>query len=307
MKILCFTLLILFAGINSVAQKKVDLRLHLKKDNTYYHSLDGNSTITEMIEGKQIDINVGLGASVSYEILDLSDTIYRTNVRYKSVSMKMKVQGNSIEFTSQVKDKTDKMSLLLSKFIDVPFSVEISKRGELTKVGNIDSAFTGIINSVPGLTDDQKQAMIAKLLKAYGEEAFKSNFNMMTAIFPSKKVRLGDKWVVTTALEPIQVINVVTTYQLVNVDKDYWQIRGESTLESLDKDTYVPMDDMMVRHDLSGTMITILKLSKATGWIVEGTIKQDIKGRMDIKPSEQIPEGITVPMTYVNEIKVSGN
>ncbi len=306
MKLLAVCFFLLFVSTDSFAQK-VKLELHLKKGNTYYHTLDGNSKIKQIVDGKEINIEAGLGGTVSYEIIDELDTSYSTKVRYNSLHMKMGIQGKSIEFRSDSKDNNDKASKVLAQLINAPFSVEMSKRGELTKVENIDKIFRNMMDTLSDLTESQKQKMMEAMLKGYGEEAFKGNFNMLTAMFPAGKVKKGDKWVMKIRLELMQAAELETTYQLTEIGDDYYQIHGESTINNVDKETYVPVNGLPVKYDLSGTMITDLKISKKTGWVIDGTIKQEMKGNMEFKDTEQVPGGMIVPFTYVNDIKVSGS
>ncbi len=306
MRVLSVCFFLISFEVNSFAQK-INLQLHLSKGNTYHHTIYGSSKITETIDGKEINIDAGLGGTTSYEIIDLIDTSYITKVRYKNLQMRMKVQDKTFEFNSDATDNSDKVSKILAHFINIPFSVEMSIKGRLNKVENIDTVFRDVVNAIPDLSEEQKQKMMTQLLNACGEKAFKGNFNMMTAMFPSRKVNKGDKWIVNTELELLQAANLEITYKLTDIGDDYYQIHGESTMKNVNKDAYVQVNGMPVKYDLSGSMITNLKLSKTTGWIIEGTIKQEMKGNMEFKDTEQVPGGMIVPIYYVNDIKVSGN
>ncbi len=306
MKMLVSFFFLLFFTAHSSAQK-VNLQLNLAKGNTYFHTINGDSKITQTIDGKEINIDFGLQGTVSYEILDTIDTVYVAKVRYKKLKMILKVQGKTLQFNSDATENSDQLSKVLTQLIDIPFSVEMSKRGELIKVGNIDSIFKSMINIRTDLNEEQKQQMLTQLLKAYGEKAFMGNFNMITAMYPSKKISKGEKWVIKTKMEVALAADLETTYELIGIEDKYYQVRGTSTMKTIDKDAYIQVNGMPVKYDLTGLMITNLKISKETGWIIDGTIEQEMSGKTEFKDTEQVPGGMIVPIIFTNDLKVSGN
>ena len=61
---------------------------------------------------------------------------------------------------------------------------------------------------------------------------------------------------------------------------------------------------MPMKYDMSGSMSSEIKVDKETGWIIEATITQEITGDAYIKENPQIPEGMKIPMTMINEMTI---
>jgi hypothetical protein len=43
-------------------------------------------------------------------------------------------------------------------------------------------------------------------------------------------------------------------------------------------------------------------LDKATGWVIEAKINQEMQGKVYIKKNEKLPDGLTIPMVMKNSM-----
>jgi hypothetical protein len=59
---------------------------------------------------------------------------------------------------------------------------------------------------------------------------------------------------------------------------------------------------MPTRYDLSGAMKSEIVLDKATGWVIEAKINQELQGTVYIKKNEKLPDGLTIPMVMKNSM-----
>ena len=50
-----------------------------------------------------------------------------------------------------------------------------------------------------------------------------------------------------------------------------------------------------------------IKVDKNTGWIIEAIINQSITGDAYIKENPQLPNGMKIPMTMINEMVITDN
>ena len=183
-----------------------------------------------------------------------------------------------------------------------PFYVTMTKTGMVEEVSNIDTLFESMFDQFPELPEMQKQQIKTQLQQSYGDKAFKGNIEMVTAVLPDKPVKKGEKWTVETKLESGMSATVVSTYELNDIRDNQCIIQGKSTIATTDKDAYIESNGMPMKFDLKGTMTSQLTIDKATGWIVEATINQDIQGDVYIKESPQMPNGMKIPMTMVSEM-----
>jgi hypothetical protein len=145
----------------------------------------------------------------------------------------------------------------------------------------------------------------SQLLNAYGGKAIKGSIETFTAIFPEKAVKKGAQWNIITNLEAGMASTVSTTYTYEGSEDEFVLISGQGSVETTDKDAYVETNGMSMKYDLSGTLSSSIKMDKKTGWIHEASINQSIEGTATLKANDQLPDGMTIPMTITNETKVS--
>jgi hypothetical protein len=98
---------------------------------------------------------------------------------------------------------------------------------------------------------------------------------------------------------------LTSTYELTELTPAYAIIKGNSKIETLDKEAYMEANGMKMKYDLTGDMISLITTDRTTGWIVNGTINQEINGDAIILENPQLPEGMIIPMKIFNEMKVT--
>jgi len=173
-------------------------------------------------------------------------------------------------------------------------------------VKNTDNLFKAIerFTEIPAAEKEQMKALLSK---SYGEKAFKENMKLSSVVFPSEAIAIGDQWSVKNIFTSGNLIEIETTYELKEAAEEYYLITGISKITSLNKDTYIEQNGIEMRSDLIGTMKTMLKINRKTGWIINGETEQHIKGNNYIKDSAAIPGGITIAVESTNKIISLGN
>ena len=300
-----FYLFVAFILLTSYQSKKVDLGLNLTKGEIYYQTMNSNMTITQTINGTLVNVIMGINGKMSYKVTDVQDSGYNMEVRYENLSMKIGMANTVKEFSSEKNDETDIISELLGILKNKPFFVKMSRTGKVSEVRNIETIFAQLFDKFPQLTAAQKQQIQDQLMQAYGEKAFKGNLEMISAIFPDSPVSKGDKWPVNIQLESGMACKLETVYELTDIGRTYYQLSGNTIMESADKDAYIETNGMPLKYDLQGTMLSDIKINKKTGWIMNATITQAIKGTAYIKDNPKMPGGMTIPITMNSEMSIS--
>lgn len=291
--------------LTSCQAQKQKLELNLTKGETYSQNLVSNSSISQNFNGQQMIINMTIIGKTTMKVIDIQDLVYSMEVKYESLSMKMSLPNGVMEFSSEKNDENDIFSTLLGEMKGKIFLIKMTKTGKINEVKNIESLFLNMFNKFSQLSDAQKQQIQGQLMQAYGEKAFKGNFEMITSIFPDSPVSTGDKWTMKTKLESGMSGNLETTFELKEVNDLYFLISGDSKIETADKDAYIQSNGMPLRYDLTGTMISNLKINRKSGWIMDAKISQSIKGNAYVKDNPQMPGGMTIPMTISNDMTIT--
>jgi len=258
-----------------------------------------------MLMEKKINIVMTYKGTALYLVKAVSHKDYEMEVKFDNLSMVIQLPQGTMEFSSNKNDKQDILSMLLAEIKNYTFPVRMTKDGKVTDVKNIDMLFESILNKFQQIPENQKAQIKAQLLKAFGAKAFKGNMEMVTAIYPDKPVNKGDSWVINTKLESGISANVTTTYKYSENSSDYNLIVGNSKLETADKNAYVKLNGMQMKYDLTGNMISEIKVDKMSGWIIEAKIKQDYHGDVYLKENPQMPDEMKIPMILKNDITFS--
>lgn len=300
-------LFILIVAILAVAftSSKEKLALNLTKGKTYNQNMVTESTIKQQIQGQTMNIEMTITADMGYLVKEVTDQVFTMDVTYNKMAMKMSLPTGAMEYSSDKKVEGDLMSTILSNMINKPFTIKMSENGKVQEVTNIEKVFESAFTDLPNINEQQKQQILAQVMQSYGGDAIRGNLEMTTALFPETEVSKGDSWDVTTTIESGMTMTVKTTYTLTEVGPDYYLLNGVSTLETA-KDKVMDNMGMPLQYNLSGTMNATLKLSKSTGWVMDGTIDQIITGEAVIQDNPQVPGGMSIPMELNNKMTISG-
>lgn len=291
--------------VSSFAQT-VKPELNLTKGEKYRQEMLAAMTIKQTMLGQPIDINMAISATTEYKVNDIQNGIYSIEVAYVKMIMRMGLPSGTMDYSSDKKDESDILSTLLSTMINRPFTIKLTKTGRVLEVNGIDQLFSGMFDKFPALSEAQKQQIKAQLTQSYGKESFKSNFEMTFAVFPENPVSIGSKWNVNTKNDSGMSLDLQSTYELKEVGDSWYLIGGTSAIQTANKDAVIQTGGMDIKYNLSGTMLSEIKVDKKTGWIIESSLHQSIEGSTQIMNNTQFPDGITVPLSMRNEMKVYG-
>ena len=302
MRNLLFIILIFSFSCN--ATSKHNLGLNLETGKVYFQNYSMETNINQEIQGQNIDMKMTAKSKVRYTVLQELDEYYEMEVKYDNLIMEMQTPYGPMEFNSEKNDPNDIFSRILSSMIKHSFMIKMNFNGTIREVKNIDKLFESVFEEFPNLPEMQKAQVEAQLQNAYGEKAFKGNFEMVTAIFPDKEVAVNESWENQIQLESGMSAKMNNKYTLLEYTKDYAVISGNSVTETEDKDAYVPVNGMPTRYDLSGTMISTIKIDSNTGWTIEANINQELGGNVEIKDNPNLPGGMTIPMKMKNKMVI---
>lgn len=287
--------------------QKYKLTLNLEEGKEYIQKMTSKATIKQQVGGQNMNMSMAIGGDMSYLVESVNAVDFDLSVAYKSMTMTMNVPQGPMEFSSENASEDDIMSLILAGMTNRRFQVKMTKYGTVQQVKELDKLFESAFAGLPDLSEEQLGQLKNQILKAYGEEAFRGSIEMITAIYPRDKVKIGDDWVVRTKLTSGMSADVTTKYTLVEKTKEHYILTGQAKIFSVDTDEYIETNGMQVKVILNGTMESDIKIDRVSGWIVEAKIIQEMSGNSYIKPSPQLPDGLAVPMEMESDMMFTGN
>lgn len=302
-----FTLILTVFVLTSFQTQNSDLSLKLEKGKEYKQITNSKATIIQEVNGQKVNMVMTIKGTMTFLVKDITENGYNMDAKFEELSMSMQMPQGLMEFSSEKNDANDIFSTILGAMKDKAFGITMSKTGKITDVKNVEALWSTAINTFDQLPEMQKEQIKAQIMKAYGGEALKGNIEMVTAIYPDSPVNRGDKWTINTKLESGMSANMTTDYEFAELTSEYALIKGKSTIVTADKDAYIESNGMPMKYDLTGSMDSEIKVDKNTGWIIEATINQKIEGDTYIKENPQLPNGMKIPMTMINDMVITNN
>jgi hypothetical protein len=300
MRILLSICLVMVLIIPCQAQK-VKPQLNLTIGNTYYVVADLNSLIEETINNRKISVSLGISAKTANKVIDIQDSIYTLEVSPKRYGMKIRMPGQALkEYTSDDSSSTELVSKLLYAMLNKPYLVMMTKSGKVLAVKNIDKVIDGIFNSFTIPDTTKLEQLKSQFAQSFGEKTVKANLEQTFSIYPDRKVAINDKWVIDNVLLSTISAKIHNVFKLQYITPDYYIIQGNGKVTSNDNAVF---GGMPVKYNLSGSIISNVKVDKITGWVTESDLTENISGNIEVKNNPKIPGGMLMPMNIrVNAI-----
>lgn len=290
------------SGLFCHAQKQ-DLRLHLVKGAVYHQSLSSRSDINQTVKGQMIKTMLNIGGRLQFEVKDVRDSVYEMEAQYDRLDMTIRSTYQNGTFSSDSAGK-DVMSTILASMTHQPFLLEMTNKGRISHVHS-DALLAHLFDNFPQLTEDQKAQLHSQMEQTWGEQAFISSFEMVTAIFPDHLVGPNEGWTVQTNLRSLLKINANTEYRIQGITDSFYTIYGACKISTDQKNNdYTDLNGMPAKYNLTGTMNSVLSLDKKSLWINHASLTQQMGGTVEIKDCPKFPGGGVIDMQFVSEIKV---
>lgn len=299
-------ILLLCVFASSVSSAQTALNLNLAQGKEYRQHTEMKMNMSQSFGGQTMDIIMLVSGEMKYVVMGVTPTGYNIDVTYESMSMEMQMPQATMKFSSVNPSTEDMFSQVLAAMTNKPFQVELSKAGKVISVKNVRSLFESAFDKFPNVTAEQKAQVMNQLDQSYGEKSFAANMEMMFAIYPDKPVKVGEKWTIEGKLKSSITANISSTYEYVEDGTDFRKIKGTATITADDTGEYTKSNGVDLKFSMNGTMLSDIKVDKKTGWVLEAKVTQDITGEAHVKANEQMPDGMSIPMTIKTEITNKG-
>ncbi|MCO4293270.1 DUF6263 family protein [Solitalea sp. MAHUQ-68] len=294
MKRRCALLLIgAIAVTNSFAQKAITLKQNFTAGKKYSYEMNVDQNINQEIMGQQIDMKQLLNITYSFEVTKGIVPDKNINVVYDKVYSLTEAMGASTEFDSAKDDGTGNNPLSTLK--GSGFSMVVSPKGEVKSVTGAEK----MIDQMARKTSSDSSAIVKvkeALSKQFGNEALKSTMEASLKIYPDKPVKVGESWLIESAVKSILPMSIKSTYTLNEVkdNKAYVSITSAITAKGPAEIMGLTLQTNLAGQN-NGNMVIDIK----TGVALDYTVKTDIGGTMSAM-------GQTIKMKINGDNKVNG-
>ncbi|MCH8534932.1 MAG: DUF6263 family protein [Flavobacteriaceae bacterium] len=305
MKKLTLLTLVLITLMSCGQQDKIELGLDLKEGETYSYNSSVQMNLNQMMMGQEADVEMQMDAHMSFLNQGKNGSHSQLEGQYDYISFSTAMPQMQMKVSSDELDAENPMSSIFNQMVNQKFNFELSSTGRVHAVKGIEALLSKLIKDNEEISEMEKMQLEAQIQQTYGAEALSNNLETTFAIYPDKKVKIGDTWTVITQLQNDYPAQVKTTYTLVDFDDDYVYLEGEGEVATVEGEEAMEVNGMAFNFDLKGDHTSQIKLDRKTGWIIDAEILQNAKGSMTFAnpPKGMEDQAVKMDMNYV--IKVS--
>ncbi|MEZ4826385.1 MAG: DUF6263 family protein [Bacteroidia bacterium] len=304
--ILLFSILLFSTGTafsQNPGSEKIKLRLNLKKGDHFTIKYLAQQDISQVIMGTDQNINQTIGLYYSYDVVEATKKSYRLKVTYSRVIFNQEgVTGSTRYDSDSVMAEVPVAAKGFAALTGQSFLMDVTTNGEVTAVEGIDQMLDHMLQSFDNLDNQTRDALSHSLKNQYGDENTRATMQNLMAIYPKKKVGVGDEWKKVATIHQGFPLTLQTTYKIKSIAGDDVTLDVFSEIVS-DPDTPMEIMGMKLNYRLAGVQQGETHLDPATGWTKGSKINQDLSGEVTMN-SELLPGPQTWPITLVSDYDV---
>ncbi|HBG77638.1 MAG TPA: hypothetical protein DDW84_02150 [Phycisphaerales bacterium] len=302
------TVLAITAIISAVCfaeAEKVDLKLRLSPGESHEMKMTQNQNITQSVNGQEMKMTQLMEMLIGLDCKSVdANGIMLVEMTYKAVKMKMDGAGQKMEFDSANPKPADPnkpqekiMAGIFSAMVGCKFGMQVSPTGETAGVTGVKEMMTKMKEK---MGDSNEAKMIDAMFdKMFDEKELKSMAGSLMVIFPKAPAAVGDTWYDTMSMNVMMPIDIETTYIFKSRKDGIAYIDAVAKMDMGDAAKPIEMGPMKMSMQLAGTMNSANQVDEKTGLVKKSEMTSNFSGVMKMDANEQMPQGMSIPMTIV--------
>lgn len=290
--------LLMAATLFAQSSAKINIGLNLEVGKTYTLNQKSTQDISQLIMGTEQNIKTEIAGVTSLLVKEATDSGYTVEMRFKKISYKMSSAMMNVEFDSEKPvGEEDMFGKVMLSFIKNPYTMLLSKTGEVLDVKGVDQAIDNTINGLD-VPDMNKMQIKSSVKNSFGSESLKSSLEIILRCYPEQPVAVGDTWKNTVMLKMLGKTTKENEWTLKSIDGGEATIAGNATMAVAASDKPFVVNGMNAHANFSGTEQSTFKLDLKTGWITTATSTSTFEGTMVIEKNAQLPNDLEIPMKF---------
>lgn len=295
------------------AAEKIDLKLRLKPGQKYGIRVITDQKISQTMQEQEQKIDYLTDMGMGFEVLAVdADGTASVKITYQTIRAKMSGPMGLIEYDSTEPDAaaggddpaTQMIGQMFAGMVGQSFVMKVNPRGKVVEVKGFKEMMQQMAEKIGG-DDAAKNEEIKEFLKNFlSEDKVKMMGSNMSLAFPSQPVGIGDSWTDKETMSVGFPIEIDNTYTLKERKNGVAIVDISSMMDLGEKDASIDMGPMKMNMEMTGSVHGTSEINEASGWMIRSKMKMQLAGQMSIAPNEQMPEGITVPMSIESVITI---
>lgn len=280
------------AFISLVATAQYDIVYNLEKGGVYPQNQVVTSEQDQVINGMPQEMTTIITTTSDYLVTDIKNGIYHIDVVVKSMSNETKSSMGS-EVMSSDGPASNPMNVMFKNMIKDPIKITMDKYGKILSFDN-SAQLEGLTEGMemPELQLLQIEAAMKGEIDAAKQT---TSYEQLTAILPKKPVKEGESWTQKTTINSIATFDTTSTYTLKSVTDDAYIITATANIKTPEGST-TDFSGFKAAYNLAGPSTATYTINRATGWIINATMEQNLDGDITVEKSEMMPQEMKMTM-----------
>lgn len=303
--ILVVVLAVSIVALGNSATDRVQLRLHLQEGKSYNIQMTIDQKISQTIQGQRQDMTQTMGMGYSFDVVEVDENgMVSVKFTYHSVRLKQAGAMGTIEYdSSSPPDVVPPPARAFAALMGEGFSVKFSPEGHVKDVWGVDTMITNMMEKLDIPEGPMKDSMEQNLRNQYSDQALKQMMENMFAIYPDRLVGIGDSWTKRIVISRGFPMILDNTWTLKSRKDGVAIIEAHSTVKPNLEAAPEEIGSMgVISYNLSGKQEGTMEMEEATGMTIRSKLTQQLSGQVMMKPTPQMPEGMSWPISMESTI-----
>lgn len=304
MRIIISIFIISLFSASAISQKKADLSFQLEMNRVYRVKSTSIQNTTQSVMGNEQSVQTNNISVISLKPLKLMDGEMIAEIRFDTIITETSQPQMEINSSRpgdlNSGDPGKVIECILNRMSNSTFLAKMTNTGRVVQFMNLEPVVNGIRQGIDSIQGPTASFIIDRVNSMLEEKALKAMVESVTVYLPGKEVRAGDKWEISLAISAGGMnFNQKGNYTLESLEKKSAVISAEVITESLPGT--MEISGVQITPDIRGLGKTELTIDPATGWIISGTVKQQLKGEMAVNAQGN---ALTIPVEISTDIEL---
>ena len=278
--ILLFSTTLILSAAFAQSQK---LSYNLKQGETYRQNISTNMLIKQSMMGQTMEVNTFMEMHAAFKVIELTAAGYKFEAVYSKITANTSISGmGDMKYSSEEDAETtpgfENMSKLFKALKNNPFTVEMTKEGEVIGVAGLTALCEKIIADLD-VGDAVKEQLQASIEQQFNDDAFIAQFKCF--VYPDKALSAGDSWTQRSTINNMVELNMETTYTVKSISGAELVLDVSSTVEAREQGVEIQGTPAMA--NITGTQKGTAVIHLATGWLSSSEVTQTMKGEIEVQ------------------------
>jgi hypothetical protein len=298
--------LFITAGVASIAwcntgAAAVTLQLKLAKGKTYYQRTVIDQHMVQTVMNMQQVMDQNMGTGVKMDVLDVDGQgNMRIRNTYDWALTKRTGPMGTLDYDSAKQSTPPPGAEPFAALLGQSFVITISPQGKVLDVNGVEELQAAVRKRLPpGAEGGPAMSALSQYLDKNG---IKQMVEGAMDVYPDRPVEVGESWSKKRVVTPMFELTIDSKWTLQKLEAGMATI---ATTASLRSNVNKPAETggMKMTFDLAGTQDGTIRMQEATGLILQGQGRQQLKGEIKMSGSAQGQPAMAVPIVVDTTVR----